>query len=85
MQYRLRIEGEDGLSVDRLVAKELVLRMLQLEEWNLPGSTSRAATASTKGAALSRRAGRERFRSLDESELRALRWQRVGDRAVGVA
>jgi hypothetical protein len=33
MAYRLRIDGDDGLSVDRLVGKELVLRMLQLEEW----------------------------------------------------
>ena len=46
MQYRLRIEGEDGLSVDRLVAKEFVLRMLQLDEWNVPGSVTRGSSSS---------------------------------------
>lgn len=60
---------------------DAILVLLAAQE----GALTLETPAIGLGAALSRRAPRERFRSFDELELRSARWQRVGDGAIGIA
>jgi len=46
--YRLRIDGADGLTIDRGVDRKAVLSLLALDEWTRPVS---AAAAPGPGAA----------------------------------
>jgi len=57
MPYRLRIEGDDGLSVDRMVDKQLVLRMLALDEWSIAALTNTPPERIVEGPKLGRHDG----------------------------